>query len=618
VSEFRLSLGASHLGDGKTRFRVWAPDRRLVDVVIEQGPERTAVPMSRDAQGYFEVVHPASPGQRYRFRLDGGEAFPDPCSRFQPEGPHGPSEIVDPAAFPWSDGDFPGLTIKGQVIYELHVGAYTPEGTFAALERELPALKDLGVTCLEVMPINTFPGRFNWGYDGVGLFAPCAVYGRPEEVKHFVDAAHRLGLGVILDVVYNHLGPSGNYLGQFARAYFSDRYPKEWGDPPNFDGERREPVRDFFLQNACYWVSEYHFDGLRVDATQSLYDASARTITDELEERVRAITRRPMILIGENEPQDETLVKRRDEGGFGYDAIWVDDFHHAARVALTGSREAYLADYQGTPQELVSCALRNALFQGQWYEWQKKPRGGAMREVGAERAVFFLQNHDQVANQLQGSRLQSCAGLPRARALTAFWLLLPQTPLLFMGQEFFASTPFLFFTDHEPDLQRTVARGREGFLSQFPSAKEAIESGFYPPSGEEAFRTSKLNLGERRLHAGTLLLHKELLRLRREDPVFARQDGRTIEAAVLGPSALALRYRGGEAGDRLVLLNLGAQLDLAPCPEPLLAPPRPGRWGLLLASEESRFGGSGVDVPDGRGRWKLPGQCTLVLTPEEP
>jgi maltooligosyltrehalose trehalohydrolase len=449
IGTFEGTLGAHLQPDGSTRFRVWAPDRARVEVVLEtpRGPQRIA--LERDVHGYHAGSATAPAGTHYRYRLDGGDAFPDPCSRFQPEGPHGPSEVVDPRAFQWSDADFPGLSIEGQVLYELHVGAITAEGTYEALVRELPSLKALGVTCLELMPLNTFAGRFNWGYDGVSLFAPCAVYGRPDALRTLVDAAHRLGLAVILDVVYNHLGPSGNYLGQYARGYVSDRHPKDWGDPLDFDGEHAGPVRDFVIQNACQWIAEYHFDGLRLDATQSLYDGSKRHVVSELIEATRRTAQpKPLLLIAENEPQDPRFVRPLADGGMGADALWIDDFHHSARVACTGKREAYCRDYRGTAQELLSCALRNSLYQGQWYAWQAQRRGDSMRGVPAASAVFFLQNHDQVANALRGRRLHALAGPALARAVTTYFLLLAQTPLLFMGQEYFAPQPFLFFTDH--------------------------------------------------------------------------------------------------------------------------------------------------------------------------
>ncbi|MGZ3456910.1 MAG: malto-oligosyltrehalose trehalohydrolase [Archangium sp.] len=618
---FQLTLGARPRDQGRTHFRVWAPRRRRVDVCVHEAGGLRYLPLEASGRGYFEGTHPVAAGSLYKYRLDGGECFPDPCSRFQPEGPHGPSQVVDPTRYAWKDGDWPGVTLKGQVLYELHVGAFTPEGTYEAAARKLPLLEGLGVTTLELMPLHTCPGRFNWGYDGVQLFAPHPAYGGPDDLRRLVDEAHRLGLGILVDVVYNHLGPDGNYLAQYSEGYFNKKYPNEWGDPTNFDdGEAAGPSRDFFVQNACYWVSEYHFDGLRLDATQSLYDASPRHIVGELVERVReAAGQRRVLVIAENEPQDVKLVTPPSEKGYGVDALWVDDFHHSAKVAATGRSEAYLMDYCGTAQELLSCALRNSLYQGQYYQWQKKARGSPLLRTEAKHVVFYLQNHDQLANALKGERLHQQVGPARTRALTAFFLLLPQTPMLFMGQEFFASSPFLYFVDHPPELQELVRQGRDDFLSQFPSARQALEEeGHRVPFGEEAFRHSKLDWSERERNTGVLALHRELLRLRREDPVFARQDLKSVAGAVLSPHALVLRYFGSEQeGDRLVLLNLGTELEVAPCPEPLLAPPPGNKWRLLLASEQVRYGGMGTPPFAEESRMRVPGQTSLVLTSEE-
>ena len=583
-----------------------------MEVALETSKGVQFLPLAVAGNGYFEAVHPARAGSRYRYRTDGGESYPDPASRFQPDGPHGSSEVVDPAAFRWSDAAWRGLSRRGQVLYELHVGAFSEEGTYAGVVQRLAELKELGVTALELMPLNTFPGRFNWGYDGVGLFAPCAVYGRPDDLRKLIDAAHALGMGVLLDVVYNHLGPDGNYLGKFSAAYFTDRYPHEWGEPPNLDGEDSGPVRGFFVENAARWISEYHFDGLRIDATQNLFDASERNILAELSVQTRkAAAGRDLLLIAENEPQDFRCVEPLSRGGYGLDQLWVDDFHHSARVAMTGRAEAYFQDYRGTARELLACALRNSLYQGQYYAWQKKARGTPLRRLGAEQVVFFLQNHDQVANALRGERMSLLAAPSKVRALTVFSLLLPQTPLLFMGQEGGARTPFHFFSDAQGPLAEVVRKGREHALSRFPSARAAIErEGFRISTGEDAFLASKLRASD--VDPGMLALHKTLLRLRREDPCFAAQDLSRLEGAVLGEDALLLRYLGDD-GDRLLVLNLGAELRLAPSPEPLLAPSPGMAWEAVLSSEDARFGGMGGDLPDVDGPWALPGHVALVF-----
>jgi maltooligosyltrehalose trehalohydrolase len=621
--DFRLSLGALPLDGGRTHFRVWAPRRQRVELCLEGAAGPAYLPLQRSEGGYFEATLPVPTGALYTYRLDGGDCFPDPASRFQPQGPHGPSQVVDPRRYAWQDGAWRGPALEGQVLYELHVGTFSPEGSYAGVERRLPELRALGVTAISLMPLHTFPGRFNWGYDGVTLFAPCAVYGEPDGLRRLVDAAHAQGLSVLLDVVYNHLGPDGNYLAQFSPGYFSTRYEGEWGQPTNFDDfPDAAGSRDFVIQNACYWVSEFHFDGLRLDATQSLFDAGPRHVLQELSDRVRrAAGGRRVLLVSENEPQDVRCLLPTERGGHGTDALWIDDFHHSAHVAAVGRPEAYLMDYRGTAQELLSCALRNALYQGQHYRWQHKPRGTPLLHTPAPRAVFYLQNHDQLANLPRGERLVQLAGAARTRALTTLLLLLPQTPMLFMGQEWAASAPFLYFVDHTPELMPLVEKGRNAFVSQFDSARHALEhEGHRIPFGEEAFRLSTLDWSERErgLHREMLRLHTELLRLRREDPVFAAQARERLAGAVLSEQTLVLRYQGSEQqGDRLLILNLGAMLELSPCPEPLLAPVPGKLWRPLLSSEETRFGGGGAAPPTFDGQWRIPGQTAYVLTSEE-
>ncbi|MGH7969277.1 MAG: malto-oligosyltrehalose trehalohydrolase, partial [Limisphaerales bacterium] len=449
--------------------------------------------------------------------------LPDPASRFQPDGPHGASEIVDPNRFAWTDQEWQGVPRNGQVLYEMHIGTFTTEGTWAAAAAQLPELKDLGITVIEMMPVADFPGRFGWGYDGVCLFAPTRLYGTPEDLRAFVDRAHNLGLGVILDVVYNHLGPDGNYLRDYSDDYFTDRYANEWGQAINFDGPNSGPVREFFLTNARYWIEEFHFDGLRFDATQQMFDSSPVHILAELSKHVRnAGGRRKTYLVSENEPQQARLVRSIENGGYGMDALWNDDFHHSATVAATGHNEAYYSDYYGTPQELVSCAKRGFLYQGQWCSWQKQHRGNPALGLEPGQFINFIQNHDQVANSLRGFRLDQLTSPGRFRALTALLLLGPATPMLFQGQEFGASAPFLFFADHNPDLARLVAKGRRGFLRQFPTIGDPeADSCLADPAADETFFSCKLDRAERRTNAATYQLHRDLLKLRREDPTFS-------------------------------------------------------------------------------------------------
>jgi maltooligosyltrehalose trehalohydrolase len=616
-----LPVGAEVLPEGGVHFRVWAPRRRAVAVVLEGG--KGAVPLEPEGNGYFSGrAGQAGAGVLYRYRLDGGEKlFPDPASRFQPEGPHGPSQVIDPRGFRWSDGAWRGCPAQGQVIYEMHVGTFTPEGTWEAAGRELLELAELGVTVLEVMPVGDFPGKFGWGYDGVDLFAPTRLYGTPDDFRRFVDRAHGLGLGVILDVVYNHVGPDGNYLKEFAPGYFSDRYKNEWGEAINFDGADAGAVREFFVANAGYWVDEFHLDGLRLDATQQIFESSKEHILTAIARRVRqAAGGRATLVVAENEPQHTRLVRPVEQGGYGLDMLWNDDYHHSARVALSGHNEAYYSDYLGTPQELVSAARHGYLYQGQRYAWQKKRRGSPTFGVPPEAFVNFLENHDQVANSARGQRSHAQASFGSYKALAALTLLMPGTPMLFQGQEFASSSPFYYLADHNPQLAPLVAEGRAKFLAQFTTVALPEMQALLPdPADPETFRRCKLDFSQRQSHAGVYRMYRDLLRLRRHDPVLRAPRAGGVDGAVLGPEAFVLRYFGGETprnGDRLLVVNLGRDLELVPAPEPLLAPPEGMRWQNLWASEDPPYGGYGarpLETPEG---WWLPGRAAAVLLPQ--
>ena len=612
VGSARRLSGGVELQKNGAHARVWAPACRTVDVVLEGDDAARTFPMHEDGDGFFAAALPAGPGSRYWFRLDGERLRPDPCSRFQPDGPHGPSQLVDPAAFAWTDGAWTGLARDGQVLYEMHVGTFTPEGTWAAAERELPELARLGITVIEMMPVNDFSGRFGWGYDGVNLYAPTRLYGNPDDLRSFVNTAHALGVGVILDVVYNHLGPDGNYLGEFSPDYFTDKYSNEWGQPPNFEGPA--PAREFFVENACYWIDEYHFDGLRIDATQDVKDASAEHVLQSIAHRVRHTAgRKRVLLVGENEPQDTRLIRPPSAGGYGLDALWNDDFHHTAVVAMTGRREAYYSDYQGTAQELVSAAKYGFLYQGQWYSWQKQGRGTPGLDLPASSFVTFLENHDQVANSGLGQRLHQLTSPARFRAMTALLLLGPATPMLFQGQEFSSSAPFLYFADVPDHLREPVTAGRREFLSQFPSLRDpAVVQGLAPPSREETFSRCKLDLAERQRHAGSYALHRDLIALRKRDRAIGA--GSRIDGAILASNAFVLRYFGGDHGDRLLVVNLGCDLDLSVVPEPLLAPPAAAAWRVVWSSDAPAYGGRGTPPLTPDREWHIPGECALFLS----
>jgi maltooligosyltrehalose trehalohydrolase len=618
----RLPVGADVLPSGDVHFRVWAPRRRSVEAALEGEPTRF-VRLQSEGNGYFSAATRAAvPGSLYKYRLDGVESFADPASRFQPEGPHGPSQVVDPARYRWSDAEWKGITLPGQVLYELHVGAFTPEGTWEGARRELRPLRELGVTVLEVMPIAEFPGRFGWGYDGVDLFAPTRLYGTPEDFRGFVDEAHAVGLAVILDVVYNHLGPDGNYLPQFSDHYFTTRYGTEWGEPLNYDGEHSVPVREFVSANAAYWIEEFHLDGLRLDATQSMHDASPEHVLAQIARAARrAAGARQVVLVAENEPQEAKLVRPAERGGYGLDGVWNDDYHHSAMVALTGHNEAYYSDYLGAPQELVSALKYGYLYQGQRYRWQGKPRGTPT--FGIPRAAFiaFIQNHDQVANSARGERVHRLTSPGRCRALTALTLLGPA--MLFMGQEHASSKPFLYFADHGAELARAVRGGRREFLAQFRSlARSEAADRLSDPSDPATFERCRLDHTERERHREAWALHRDLLRLRREDPVLRRQGEGGFEGAVLSAQAFVLRFFGNVGDDRLLLVNLSLDHYLWPAPEPLLAPPEGRVWTVHWSSEAMAYGGCGTFPPQSTDGWRLPGEAAVLLAPsanvEEP
>jgi maltooligosyltrehalose trehalohydrolase len=613
----RLPIGAEIVPPEGVHFRVWAPRRRRVEVVLGSKRDRV-VALKSESDGYFSgTVSIAGAGDLYWYRLDGTGDFPDPASRFQPEGPHGPSQVVDPTKFQWRDGEWSGVGLPGQVIYEMHIGTFTQEGTWESAIQQLPSLADIGITVLEVMPVSEFPGDFGWGYDGVAMFAPTRLYGQPDDFRRFVDEAHRLGMGVILDVVYNHLGPDGNYLREFSEHYFTSKYDNEWGDALNFDGDQSKPVREFFIGNAGYWIDEYHLDGLRLDATQQIFDESSPHVLVEVGKKVRSAAQgRKTILVTENECQHAQLVRPAEKDGYGLDGLWNDDFHHSARVALTGKNDAYYSDYLGQPQEFISAMKWGYLYQGQWYKWQKKRRGMASLDLEPPQFVNYLDNHDQVANSGRGERIHQLTSPGRYRAMTGLLLLGPGTPMLFQGQEFAASTPFFYFADHNPELAKLVKNGRGEFLRQFRDlALPEMQAQLTDPADRSTFLRSKLDPSEREKHAPLVKMHKDLLQLRREDPVFQMQRRRGVDGAVLSDSAFVLRYFADDGSDRLLIVNFGLNLHLNPAPEPLLAPPDGMQWHVAWSSDDVSYGGCGTPALDTDENWRIPGEATVALVP---
>ena len=620
----RYPIGAEVVGENQTYFRLWAPKAREVDLVLGHGPnsERTFHSLSPESGGYFSGTINVGAGTCYWFRVNGGERlYPDPASRFQPDGPHGPSCIVDSRQFQWTDSQWPGPAaagLIGQIIYEMHIGTFTKEGTWRAAAEQLPELARIGITVVEMMPVADFPGKFGWGYDGVNLFAPSHLYGTPDDLRAFIDRAHSLGVAVILDVVYNHFGPDGNYLAAFSDDYLIRDKENEWGNAINFDGPNSEPVREFFITNGRYWIEEFHFDGFRFDATHAIRDRSTEYIIGAVGRAAReAAGSRSIILVAENDLQEAKMARPLGEGGDDLDGMWNDDFHHSSVVALTGRNEAYFADYLGAPQEFIAAAKYGFLYQGQARSWRKALRGTPTTGIPPEVFVCFLENHDQIANTGTGERLRLQTSPARYRAMTALLLLGPWTPLLFQGEEFGASSPFLFFADiGDVSVRKAIRRGRAEWLAPFLSVTEEQALRALPtPDDPRVFARCKLDFSERETNRELYDLHIDLVKLRREDSRFREQSCGGIDGAMLGPASFLFRYFSKENDDRLLLVNFGQSQILKPASEPLLALPTGHRWETLWKSDSRRYGGTGSIAVAAQEQWVLPAESAVALRP---
>ena len=613
-----MPFGANVVEDG-VEFRVWAPASRTVDVVV-YGPEAEAVhPLAAEADGWFAgVVAGLGAGARYRYRLDGGDAFPDPASRSQPDGVHEPSEVVDPSVFRWTDEEWNGVPLEEMVIYELHVGTAAEAGTFDALVDRLDAIAGLGATAVEVMPVAEFPGHRNWGYDGVDLYAVESSYGGPEAFRRFVDAAHGRGIAVILDVVYNHLGPEGSYLHAVTGGrYFTDRHCTPWGDAIDY---ANPAVREFAVQNALHWARDFHLDGLRLDATHAILDDSEPHLLREMQERVRASLpgARHFVFIAEDERNERRMVLPPPEG-CGLDAVWADDLHHQLRRHTAGDHEGYFADYTGGMEDIVRTLRRGWFYEGQRSRNRGAPRGTPAEGLPPAAFVHCIQNHDQVGNRALGDRLTASVPLPVYRAASALLLLSPYTPLLWMGQEWAATTPFQYFTDHPPELGKQVTEGRRREFGRFsafadPAARERIPD----PQDPATFERSKLRWdeAERPPHAGVRALYRELIALRRAHPALRRRDRAGFDAAALGEHALALRRTGEDGSALLLVVSFAGALSADLTAHAETHVPSGGRWRLLLSSEEARFGGEEegpIATLSPAGRLELPGPGAVLL-----
>jgi maltooligosyltrehalose trehalohydrolase len=534
---------------GGIRFRLWAPGEARVDLMVDGRDDSLA--MTPAASGFFETfVKGVGSGARYRFALSSGRHVPDPASRFQPDDVNGLSEAIDPSAYRWGES-WEGREWDDIVLYELHVGAFSPEGTFAGAEAKLAHLAELGVTAIEIMPVSDFSGRWNWGYDGAFPYAPDASYGRPEDFKSFVEAAHGNGIAVVLDVVYNHFGPEGNFLPLYAPDFFTSRHKTPWGNAIRFDGANSLPVRDFFIENAEYWVEEFHLDGLRFDAVHAIKDDTRPDVLDELAERVRSRFQRPIHLLLENESNDPRRLARRGGKADLYTAQWNDDIHHVLHVAATHESSGYYAAYGGT--DLLGKALAEGFaYQGEMMPYRNAPRGGPSAGLPPSAFVSFIQNHDQIGNRAFGERLNMLAPPEAIRALASVYLLAPQTPMLFMGEEWGAAQPFLFFCDYHGELADAVREGRREEFSRFPEFADPERlAKILDPSAEATFLASRLDWS--RVDTNHLAYYRELLKTRRD---YVRPLLPTIrhggEALVLGEQAVRVAW---QAQDRRLLLD---------------------------------------------------------------
>jgi maltooligosyltrehalose trehalohydrolase len=621
--EWRPTLGAWPEPRG-VRFRVWAPEAKDLRVVFEP-PGPAPVSLERFRDGTFgALVTGAKTGDRYRYEVGGVGAFPDPASRFQPEGVHGPSEIVDPHGFEWTDDGWAGIPRNDLVLYELHVGTFTPEGTFTATADRLSYLSRLGVTAVELMPVADFPGGRNWGYDGVDLFAPARCYGRPDDLRRLVNEAHALGIAVILDVVYNHLGPEGNYLSVFSPYYFSDTQTNPWGKGLNFDGPKSSMVRRFFIENALHWVHEYHVDGLRLDATHAIVDNDSPPFVAQLAARVKESTERPVHVIAEDHRNLAHMIRPEGEGGWGLDGVWADDFHHKVRVALAGDNEGYYRDYSGSMPNLARTLNQGWHFTGQYSTYLQEHRGTDPAGIPPRRFVFCIQNHDQIGNRALGERLHHQIDLAAYRAASVLLLCAPATPLLFMGQEWAATTPFLYFTDHPEELGKLVTEGRRNEFRHFSAFADAAVRGRIPdPQDPTTFLGSRLDWseGNREPHASTLRLYERLLTLRRHEAAIRCE---RFSAHALTESTLLLRQDAEEGPSLLAIIQMNGSSEIRLANHESLAGLDPLLWQLLFTTEDRPFATDpqppGIESHDGALKitFARPSAVLLSIWPKMP
>jgi maltooligosyltrehalose trehalohydrolase len=611
---------------GRAHFRVWAPQAKRVRLKLEDHAMHSdPLPMQEDGEGFFSIeLDGVRPGSLYRYQMDEHDPWPDPASRCQPQGVHGPSQLVDPLSFVWSDAAWQGVARENLVLYELHVGTFTPEGTFAAAAEKLPYLRDLGITAVELMPVADFPGTRNWGYDGVALFAPAHSYGSPDDLRKFVKTAHQLGLAVHLDVVYNHLGPDGAYIAAFSPLVFSQHHRSPWGAGLNFDEPGSGVLRRFFIENALHWIHEYHFDGLRLDATHSMVDDSPKHFLAELSQSVKQSMegeKRCVLVIAEDDRNLARIATPYSKGGWGLDGIWADDLHHQTHVCLTGQRDGYFADFNGTVADIATTVCKGWFYCGQYAEYFGKDRGTDPCVLAPAAFVVCLQNHDQIGNRAMGERLNQLVDLASYRAASVLLLLVSETPLLFMGQEWASSSPFQYFTDHNPELGRKVTEGRRCEFARFasfsdPAARERIPD----PQDPATFARSKLKWDEVGAvpHAGMLRMYQALLRLRSQHAAMKDYCRSGFEVSTVEEDNLLLLRKSGDKRLLVTIQLRGAGVtELA---KQSLAKLSAGlRWKPILTTEDAGFvvapSAIGFDPASLKATFARPGAIVLSAIP---
>ena len=587
VAAWQFDLGANVLKDDGTRFRVWAPKAESMNVLILSGKSAGTIAMQQEEKGYYSVTIPGvSDGDRYLYQPGGRPAFPDPVSRFQPDGVHEASQVVDPKLFNWMDDGWSGIALEQYRIYEIHIGTFSKEGTFEAAIRFLDYLVDLGITAVEIMPVSQYPGERNWGYDGVYAFAPQNSYGGPDGMKQFVNACHRKGLAVILDVVYNHLGPEGNYLGEFGH-YFTDKYHTPWGGAMNFDGAYSDSVVEYFLTNAMYWVNEFHVDALRLDAVDWIFDQTPKHFLQGLAEELhghRASLGRSIYFFAENDTNDARLINPHEIGGYGIDAQWCDNFHHALRTLLTGETAGYYEDF-GQFSQLVKAYTDAFVFTGEYSSYRKRRQGGLAKGRPTSQFVVFTQNHDQVGNRKCGDRLSSNQPLEKLLLAAGVMLLSPYLPLLFMGEEYGERAPFHYFVSHsDPALIEAVRKGKHE-----EHASGICEGEIPDPSSESVFWESKIDLTLKREGEQALILefYKQLLALRTKLPALQVFQREAMEiTGIQQQRILMIRRQAEQSGVLCIFSFSNVQEELA------LSLPQ-GNWEKVVDSSAQQWRGPG-------------------------